>query len=58
MIDGEEDLLALVAVLYAPEKSLVVYGQPNEGMVVVEVTKEKKTETCKFLEAMKVRKPK
>ena len=58
MIDGEEDLLALVAVLYAPEKSLVVYGQPNEGMVVVEVTEEKKTETCKFLEAMKVRKPK
>ncbi len=59
IVDGEEDLLALIAVLYAPEKSLVVYGQPYEGIVVVEVTSEKKAEAMEILKAMKtVRKAK
>ncbi len=42
VVDGEEDLLTLIAVLYAPEKTLVVYGQPYKGIVVVKVTAEKK----------------
>jgi uncharacterized protein (UPF0218 family) len=59
VVDGEEDLLTLVAVLYAPEKSLVVYGQPHEGIVVVKVTSEKKTEAAEILKAMEtVRKAK
>ncbi len=59
IVDGEEDLLALIAVLYAPETSLVVYGQPFEGIVVVEVTSEKKAGALKILKAMKtVRKAK
>jgi uncharacterized protein (UPF0218 family) len=59
IVDGEEDLLTLIAVLYAPEKSLVVYGQPYEGIVVVEVTPEKKTGAMEILKAMKtVRKAK
>ena len=59
IVDGEEDLLALIAVLYAPEKSLVVYGQPYEGIVVVEVTPEKKSDAVEILNAMKfVRKAK
>jgi uncharacterized protein (UPF0218 family) len=59
VVDGEEDLLALVAVLYAPEGSLVVYGQPYEGVVVVKVTSEKKVEAAGILEAMEnVRKAK
>lgn len=37
VVEGEEDLLALLAILLAPEGSLVVYGQPGEGVVVVEV---------------------
>ncbi len=37
IIDGEEDLLALPAIVEAPEGALVVYGQPNEGIVVVKV---------------------
>ncbi|MEK7165601.1 MAG: GTP-dependent dephospho-CoA kinase family protein, partial [Patescibacteria group bacterium] len=41
-IEGEEDLLALLSIFLAPLKSLIVYGQPNEGIVVVEVTEEKK----------------
>jgi len=46
LVDGEEDLLTLVAVLCAPENSLVVYGQPREGIVVVKVT-EKTRETMR-----------
>ena len=59
IVDGEEDLLALIAVLYAPENSLVVYGQPYEGIVVIKVTSEKKAGAKKILKAMKtVRKAK
>ena len=59
IVDGEEDLLTLIAVLYAPEKSLVVYGQPYEGIVIVKVTSEKKAEATEILKAMKtVRKAK
>ena len=52
VVEGEEDLLALVAIISAPERSVVVYGQPNEGMVVVEVTSEKKKEMKKIVDAM------
>ena len=59
IVDGEEDLLTIVAVLYAPEQSFVVYGQPFEGIVVVKVTSEKKAAAEEFLKAMKtVRKAK
>ena len=53
MVDGEEDLLALVAVLYAPDRSFVIYGQPNEGMVLIEVTEKKKHEFQKLLKVFK-----
>jgi hypothetical protein len=57
--EGEEDLLTLIAVLYAPETSFVVYGQPHEGIVVIKVTSEKKTEIAGILKAMEpVRKAK
>jgi len=59
VIDGEEDLLALIAVFYAPKNSFVVYGQPYEGVVVVRVTSEKKAEVAEILKAMEnVRKAK
>jgi uncharacterized protein (UPF0218 family) len=59
IVEGEEDLLTLIAVLHAPEKSLVVYGQPHEGIVVVKVTPEKKAKVMEVLKAMKtVRKAK
>jgi len=53
IVDGEEDLLTLIAVLHAPEESLVVYGQPYEGIVVVKVTPEKKAKALEILKAMK-----
>ncbi|MFB6224466.1 MAG: GTP-dependent dephospho-CoA kinase family protein [Haloarcula sp.] len=34
-VDGEEDLATLPAVLAAPVGASVVYGQPDEGMVLV-----------------------
>jgi uncharacterized protein (UPF0218 family) len=59
VVDGEEDLLTLIAVLHAPENSLVVYGQPYLGIVVVKATAEKKAEVMDILKAMKtVRKAK
>jgi len=59
VVDGEEDLLTLIVVLYAPENSFVVYGQPHEGIVVVRTTPEKKAEIAEILRAMEnVRKAK
>lgn len=42
-VAGEEDLLTLPLILFAPLNALVLYGQPQEGVVVVEVTEERKT---------------
>jgi uncharacterized protein (UPF0218 family) len=36
VVDGEEDLAALPAVVAAPTGASVVYGQPDEGMVLVD----------------------
>jgi len=52
LVDGEEDLITLVAVLCAPEGSLVVYGQPHEGIVVVKVTEESRETVRRIVEAM------
>lgn len=52
VVDGEEDLLTLPAVLEAPLGSLVLYGQPKTGMVVIEVDEEKKTEVKMIVDAM------
>ena len=52
VVDGEEDLLALVALLHAPLNALVVYGQPYEGIVAVKVTKRKRQEARRIMEAM------
>ncbi|WP_254525193.1 GTP-dependent dephospho-CoA kinase family protein [Natrinema caseinilyticum] len=37
-VEGEEDLLALPAIVAAPDGASVVYGQPDEGMVHVQIT--------------------
>jgi uncharacterized protein (UPF0218 family) len=41
LVDGEEDLAAIPCILMAPPGSLVLYGQPGEGLVVCEVDKVK-----------------
>jgi len=50
IIDGEEDLLVLPAILEAPLGSVVYYGQPNIGAVRVLVTTEKKQEADRYLQ--------
>lgn len=42
LIDGEEDLTALAFILAAGKKDIIVYGQPEEGMVVVKPDKKLK----------------
>jgi len=39
LVDGEEDLAAIPSALMAPSGSLILYGQPGEGLVVCEVDK-------------------
>ena len=51
-IRGEEDLTVLPVILEAPEGSIVLYGQPNEGLVVVEDNKDKKNEVKELLKKM------
>lgn len=43
VVNGEEDLAVIPCVLMAPEDSIILYGQPGEGIVVVEADKVKDT---------------
>ncbi len=51
-VDGEEDLLVLPVCIAAPENSVVMYGQPNEGLVIVHVTPEIRAKVQKILNVM------
>lgn len=54
IVDGEEDLAAIPAVLASPDGSVVVYGQPKEGLVLVEVNEKKKKEFQEILSKFEV----
>jgi hypothetical protein len=54
IVNGEEDLLTLIAILYAPEKSFIVYGQPCIGVVVVTVSELKKAVVTEILKSLKI----
>ncbi len=56
IVEGEEDLLVLIAVLYAAQDAFVVYGQPYCGIVVVKASSEKKAQVKGFLNEMKTSK--
>lgn len=53
IIDGEEDLLTVVAVLSAPINSFVIYGQPSVGIVVVKVTEKTRKKMQQIIDLMK-----
>ncbi len=40
-VDGEEDLFVIPCIKFAPSNTVLFYGQPNEGIVMVEVEKVK-----------------
>jgi hypothetical protein len=52
VVDGEEDLAALPAVVIAPDGASVVYGQPDEGMVHGVVTPELRERMLDLLSRM------
>ncbi len=51
-VNGEEDLLVIPVCVYAPENAIVLYGQPNEGLVIVKITPEIRNKTQKLLDLM------
>jgi len=51
-VNGEEDLLVIPACIHAPENAIVLYGQPNEGLVLVKITPEIRNKTQKLLDLM------
>ncbi|MGQ9542915.1 MAG: GTP-dependent dephospho-CoA kinase family protein [Candidatus Bathyarchaeia archaeon] len=53
LVRGEEDLLALPAILEAPEGSIVVYGQPpRAGIVIVKVDEDKRSLVRSVIDSM------
>ena len=52
IVDGEEDLLVIPVCIHAPENSVVMYGQPNEGLVIVQITPKIRAKVQKILDAM------
>jgi uncharacterized protein (UPF0218 family) len=52
LVEGEEDLLTLAAIMVSPVGSCVAYGQPGEGIVIVRVSAQKKNEIGKIVDAM------
>lgn len=52
LVNGEEDLLVIPVCIHAPENAIVLYGQPNEGLVIVPVTQEIRNKTQSLLDRM------
>jgi len=52
-VNGEEDLLVLPVCIHAPEHSIVLYGQPNQGLVLVQITTEIRNKAQTLLNLMK-----
>ncbi|HIE41237.1 MAG TPA: DUF359 domain-containing protein [Candidatus Aenigmarchaeota archaeon] len=48
-VNGEEDLLALPCILNSNIGDIVLYGQPDEGIIFIEITKNKKEEIKKLV---------
>ena len=51
-VDGEEDLLSLVSIALSPEGCLVIYGIPDEGMVINDVNRGIKEKTWEVINNM------
>ncbi|MEM0271742.1 MAG: GTP-dependent dephospho-CoA kinase family protein [Thermoprotei archaeon] len=55
LVNGEEDLLTLVAVMLSPNGYSVFYGQPDRGVVCVNVNKAKRLEALNIFNKMEVK---
>ena len=50
VVEGEEDLLALPAILFAPLNSLVLYGHWQHGIIAVEVNEKMKNKALSIID--------
>jgi uncharacterized protein (UPF0218 family)/phosphopantetheine adenylyltransferase len=53
LVNGEEDLMTIPAILISPLDSLVLYGHPEKGIVIVKVTESKKKEVLSIFNKMR-----
>jgi len=51
-VNGEEDLLVLPVCIHAPDNAVVLYGQPNEGLVIVKITPEIRNKAQRLVDSM------
>ena len=51
-VEGEEDLLTLAALSLAPEGAAVIYGQPDQGVVLVLADSKNKAKARNIIEEM------
>jgi uncharacterized protein (UPF0218 family)/phosphopantetheine adenylyltransferase len=54
VVEGEEDLMGFPAVLLAPDNAVVLYGQPNVGIVWIPVNEENRKIARALLEQMPI----
>jgi len=54
-VDGEEDLMAMLAIAMAPVSAVVFYGQPEVGVVAVKPNAESKSRNRAILAKMGIR---
>lgn len=52
VVDGEEDLAAIPVIALSPVGTAVMYGQPDEGCVLIHVTEKKQIIVRKIIEQM------
>lgn len=52
LVDGEEDLAVLPCILEAEWDTIILYGQPDEGIVLVRVDEEKKMKASIILKML------
>jgi hypothetical protein len=55
VVEGEEDLLVLPLLAEMPIGSVIAYGQPHEGLVVVTVSEERRDWARNFLNRMEMK---
>lgn len=55
IVNGEEDLLTLPAILVFPYGTSVIYGQPGKGLVIVKVNSRSRGVAFSFIQRMKVK---
>ena len=55
LVDGEEDLVPIPLILMAPLGTILLYGQPNEGLIVRQIDISAKRRARRFLDSFVVR---